>query len=459
MKHTSTGWKFPDGWVLPYLGRAGLVLLILVQLFLPISTPVQDALATPGDLTKTGTDTTTGSTTITQRGRTINWVVGYDTAVVNPTVVNLTDQIRNGQQFVVGSLQTPPGWSKTYSNNGGGSFGYTPSGSPTDPAVTHLRSSGTVPAKGTIADIVPSSLQAINNQTGGDGWRPIVYPSRNRIYNLYHHATSGQILGCVDMTTNATCTIGGPFPKAINPGTPYDAYEVVIGNILYYATAAPQDNRVFLNTYDLNTDTQGASILFNTTAPGTQASPAGLQEVVVGGETRIYMDANNWQVVCFSVTNNALCPGSPFNIPVGPPAWLGVSEAGDGIVVNGTKIFYALQSNDGSNDMYMYCFDATINTRCTNGWGSGIRTIPPNLTEIKGQPHWLFPWNNAAGVTIAVCAIFVANRAPTCYDANTGNAAGSPPGLLNGLTLPDNTFYYRGYVVAATNRLYLPGYE
>jgi uncharacterized repeat protein (TIGR01451 family)/LPXTG-motif cell wall-anchored protein len=115
-------------------------------------------------------------------GQTINWVVNYNHSGSLGTMT-LTDPIPAGTQFVSGSLVTPPGYDKQYSQNGGTSYGSADPGA----ATTNIKSEGVAPATQTaVTQGVAAPPASFNGAQGaGDGLEALFW--QDKIYNFNHH--------------------------------------------------------------------------------------------------------------------------------------------------------------------------------------------------------------------------------------------------------------------------------
>jgi len=335
--------------------RLGLTLAVLLQTFGFLIGTGSVALA-QDTVTKTGQDNSTKSTTETRAGRVDNWVVNYDNtgnqqAFITPQIL-LNDVLDSKtQQFVVGSMQTPPNWQTGYSNapNGASPYTYQPvaGAGGVDATVTGIQWAGsnvTVPPKSVTTQLQPN-LQGFNTVgNSGDGYMPIIY--NNRLYDMNHHADSNSSpFRCLDVTTGLACNGWVNGSKTILPAiyNPQDQFwstaspmPVIVAGKLYYPVdrvrgargqggwQGPNDPDTGAGTicYDLVADDWCANsytqlwIADNYVGGGATLAtlPRYNATAMVASGNEIYVISHFGIAGCLNTVTNAPCAGQPYNL-------------------------------------------------------------------------------------------------------------------------------------------------
>ncbi|HEX2912261.1 MAG TPA: isopeptide-forming domain-containing fimbrial protein [Chloroflexia bacterium] len=453
-------------------GRLILCLILLAQLAAPgllFAGPGSGgtALAAAGDVTKSGTDTTTGSTTVTLPGRTIQWVVGYNNStgqIQNPAT--LTDQIKDGQQYVVGSLKLPPSWSGSFSNNGGSSYGYSPvaGSSGTDPTVTTLLATGTnipSPATGAVGTIGSLSLPASVVAGGGDGWRPIFSADGKRIYVINHHTggnawsttqvgNGSPIINCFDIASNALCS---GFPQAIYGGNGYAVStgfrpeEFVVNNQFFFpgvtrglvtggfATAG-------LACFDMSTNapcTTPFVPLFN--VPSTGDFGRAVDGLIRVNNSAFLVTSNDGVVRCYTFPAYGSCGAyQAFSSSGGIAAY-----TSNILIGNNLYSTYAVDTTNSNSltsvRLYLGCTDITTMGGCVNF--TSAKSLPLGTTPPAGswgQKGYIWSYKSPTGGDYAVCVVShlaALSGGIACYriDDNSFSAVAPPPNLFASLSI------------------------
>lgn len=445
-----------------------------------------------GDVTKTGRDITTNSYTVTLPGRRIAWVISAgnstDQAIPNYTIV---DPIRDGQKFVVGSLQVPPGWTKERSNDNGNTWGYTPvaGADGTDPAVTHIRSVGTLvpsPSTGVTGTIGSLSLPAQLVSGGGDGWRPIFNFERNRIYVVNHHEIPrridgsgfGSVIKCVDTQTNSQCS---GFPKYVDGGSGYtigtthNPYEWVdsLTNRFYffgYTSADGINTQWGVACFDMAANTPCGFTPVAGVATLGELSPTydGFTMLALAG--KFYVFNRDGQALCLTWPGLASC-GTLDNV-FSSDGYTGPDALVSTVVDAQANRLYAVRSYYNVTDQQVQakltCIDLTSATLCP-GIGLGGKLVLQGSAAPRwgGKSHPWF-WQDASGNNQHICVVgnnlmaSVPGGTPgiACYDLTSFSYSGAPPGLINyaALNVPS------GYTISFTqgrnfgSRLYQPAW-
>jgi uncharacterized repeat protein (TIGR01451 family) len=425
-------------------------------LFSPKSASAQNV----GDITKDGYDVTTQSYTVTLPGRTIQWVVGLGNST-GQTISNyeIRDQIRDGQQFVVGSFRVPPGWTPGRSNDNGANWNYVPvaGANGTDPAVTDLRAVGTnVPSpnrqiSGVITGGLSLPAQVVGG--GGDGWRPVFNSTATRIFMINHHNGAGSI-NCVDVATNTTCP---GFPVNTGVTTPWQPYEIVDNatNRFYWwgsvVNGGTGQHEYGIACFDMSA---GAICGFRDSGlRGTDGlrynAPSYIGTATTG---RVYVFGDPGRAICYNLSNMSLC-GS---IQIMPTDITGSYVSSE--VDAAGRIYYVAT---GPNSIQLGCLDSSTNTPC-GGYSpnTGLMMFNGNDANLRG---YVFLWKSQSGADYAVCA--VANNGFPGINGEGGitcrrldgswQSIGAPPGIYTGLATTQ-IFPVQGRVF--DNKLYLPAY-
>ncbi|MFH8472899.1 hypothetical protein [Streptomyces sp. NPDC018000] len=378
-------------------------------------------------LVKTGKDVVTGSTTTANRGDAIQWTVSYTNPGGSPADTSITDVIQGGpgstpqaQTFVPGSLKVPPGFTAQWSTDGGSSFGTEDAGKATN-AVRAVNPQAPSPATAQAA-VLPPPFSPVTQQTGGDGWIPILHTATvngvetPQIWNVYHeaHSADGATVVCTEVRTSKGCTSptgeARTWPQAMNSSvagalkgdlaTNFSPTYVQIGSKLYYpASLGRGPSPVGVGCLDLQ-----AQQSCGFTALATANAVSGVVQAPNG---KIYAVSGTGAVLCFDPDAGAAC--GTFDI--------GLSAATrGGMTVVDDRVFVTANGAVG-------CFDPARGAACA-GW-----TSPKSGPSSLG----IYPRHDTDGKKTGVCVTATSPDVP-CWNTE-GNAIASPPGLQALLTM------------------------
>jgi uncharacterized repeat protein (TIGR01451 family) len=430
---------------------------------------------------KTGTNEANGSSTAggsgatAHAGDTIDWVLSYRNKTGSTANVNITDPITGNQDYVSGSLQTPPALDPQWSTNGGSSY------------VTSEPASGVnaIGAKGTsvdgstgLQDLFSAPLASFNaGNTGGDGWEAMFIG--NNIYNVFHHFGPGpqtNELDCHNKTTGAECP-GFPVdyvsPNAGDPfGTGPDtltsaslnngAYNPVTGEIFWPSGIAGSTSIGVACANVLTMQSCGYTQLATGAVANTGVNGGGAPGMQGGKQvgTNYYTVAtliDGDPIFCFDMTTHALCAGWP---AAGVPSDPGNTIATADPSVNGNTgqleswggyLFTAIQRNALGNPTDLGCIVIATQSPCSASF--------PIVAAGAQTP--MAPMLDSSGTVTGVCIEDTATQGPGGYECYSlaGTSLGgapwaAPPGInITGVS-PEviGTRVYLSYRVNATGQ-------
>jgi hypothetical protein len=291
----------------------------------------------------------------------------------------------------------------------------------------------------TVAAPPSSSFAGANS---GDGWDVLFYG--DRVFNIFHHGYQF-LVDCHLQTDGSHCdTVSGisPWPKTVVSPDPLSDFTTPAhssgwidadAGVLYGWASRTSDGTggmvcVDLNSTDANpycgftalTDA-GAHPESNTTAFGGRA--------MVGDQMLAY-DSAIQQMLCFSTTTGAACPGQPFDLAIGgiAPAQGGWTDTST--LASGGKVFVHVD-DDSFTGGVMTCFDPQTSATCAGSWPQLVSDSYPGVNTWIGGP---FPFFSTGGATIGVCLPY--DLVVPCWDL-TGAPIVTPPALIGALGATD----------------------
>ena len=273
----------------------------------------------------------------------------------------------------------------------------------------------------------------------GDGWDVLFYGER--IFNVFHHGWQLSV-DCHLQTDGSHCdTVSGvsPWPKTVvspNPASDFTSPAHSSGwidagaGVLYAWASRTVDGTGGMVCVDL-TSTEanpycgfteltaaGANPETNTTAFGGRA--------MVGDQMLAY-DPTIQQMLCFSTSTAAACPGQPFDVSIGgispmPGGWTDTST-----LAAGGKVFVHVE-DDALTGGVMTCFDPQTSATCTGSWPQLVSDSYPGVNQQNvGAP---FPFLSTDGTATGVCLPY--DGVVPCWDL-TGASIPTPPALVSAL--------------------------
>ncbi|WP_405691293.1 hypothetical protein [Streptomyces sp. NBC_00057] len=379
-------------------------------------------------LVKTGKDVVTGSTTTANPGDAIQWTVSYTNPDGSPTSTSITDVIQGGpgstpqtQTFVPGSLKVPPGFTAQWSTDGGSSFGTEDAGRATN-AVRAVNPQAPSPATAQAA-VLPPPFNPVTQQTGGDGWVPILHTATvngvetPQIWNIYHeaHSADGAAVVCTEVRTSKGCTSptgeARTWPQAMNSSvaealkgdlrTNFSPTYVQSGSKLYYpAYLGRSPSPIGVGCLDLQAQ-QSCGFTALTTANAVIG-------VVQAPNGKIYAASGTGAVLCFDPGAGAACGTFDIGLP---------TVMRGGLTVVDDRVFVTAGGAVG-------CFDSARGAVC-EGW-----TSPRSGPAALG----IYPHHDADGKKTGVCVTDSSSVDVACWDIQ-GSAIADPPGLQTLLSM------------------------
>ena len=379
------------------------------------------AYAAPPSVTLASADASTGSSTQTAPGSTINHVASVADATGQAT---LTSTIPAGQSLVAGSVSVPTGWTNNSSGN----------------QLSVTGDLGSAPAGTFTASTTDIALATVNTTTtGGDGYVPV--PHGSKVFGAYHYTLDGYN-GGAKLLWSADKETGHIDQYSLGMGstflTPWLANPTVVGSKLfipgYKFASTPvmngmsspdygfgcfdMDARAACSTkfYKIGTAGQLQTILSKgTSAIRTQpiSAAAGLGTASNG---LFYMTAIESAgaapvVKAIDFSSGAPVVTSTATMNTKSTMWM------ENITADGSKLF-STDSGNGS----LYCTDTATGAACA-GWVTPTNSVPSGgssrISMIDGA--------NLVCVEDTQGASHVTN----CYDTATG--ALTSPSPLSGV--------------------------
>ena len=386
--------------------------------------------------TKTGTDTTTNSTAQTQPGHSVRWVMSYGHSGSLGTV-EMTDPIPAGTQFKPGSFVAPPGYTMSYSQNNGTSYGTVDPGI----ATTNLKAEGDAPATQTaVTSGLAQPPQAFNGaQGGGDGFDALFHG--NNIYNVNHHTTNvglnATLLQCHDKSGN-NCP-GFPTYATATAGEAFGTGDVNIGGAHVTKGGMTTDGRILapvnhtITSNGSNIDSSGVMCydVVNLESCGYVALDTTVGESNISGGaligTKYYVSDDTGNVRCVD-TSTPVITNCNITIPSAPglAGTQGGDTSGNIQILEAWDDRYIFTNSLAANGSghYVGCVDLTTNTTCAN--------FPQTHTTGLNATFniYMSPVKNASGATIGVCASTVGSTSGQrfeCYYLDGSNSGSEAP--------------------------------
>ena len=368
----------------------------------PAATSAASTLTKTGTSTATGTstDSSTGTTGTTQQSDTLNWVLHYTNKTGAAATVNQTDAITGLQNYVAGSLKTPPSLSPQYSTDGGANW--TAGNPPAGAAVNGVGATGTVPAGTTNASSANFAAAAVTfNTRGGDGYSVEGY--LGNVYTVFHHNASPTVVFCATLA-GGICPGWPSQASYVNPtsGTPLGtgaagtyASSYVNGSFIsngrLYWPVSQNDaggNPFGLQCLDLNALIScGYTQLGTTTVAGYSLAGDG---IAAADGNRYYVDLSG-DLHCISPAASSC--GST-SVTAGQP--MGTYGAPE--LDTFGRYVYVSYVNAANNTENLSCYDTTTQAVC------------PNFPIATGAPgpigSEVFPVLSSTGTVLGGCAIY-----------------------------------------------------
>jgi uncharacterized repeat protein (TIGR01451 family) len=427
------------------------------------------------NFSKSGKDDTTGSTSTTAAGHTLDWVLSYRNKTGSQANVNITDPITGNQDYVPGSLKTPPGLDPQWSTDGGSSW------------VTSEPGSGVngVGAKGTSVDgstgpqdLFSAPLSSFSaGATQGDGWEALFIGAN--VWNIHHHtlqtAAGDTIVDCHVAATGAECpgypatgqtvqtTPGTPLGTPSSPGSPaiitsLNTNGAVFNGRIYFPTGINGTTSIGVSCVDTtnNTSCGYTQLGSSTIANGLQSTA--FAEISGGGQigSKYYTvgASAGAPVFCFDMSADAPCAGwsNPSSVPGYTP-----NGSGSGYRSNldtwGGYIFTDMGlAGAATNTHSLGCIVAATGALCP-----GFPKV--DFSGVSGiDNHSMAPITDASGTVTGICASDQPTTAAAtykCYSVADGSPLGAQPwgqmvpGAMVGLQMI-------GDPLLLGTRLYLP---
>ena len=355
--------------------------------------------AANSSLSLSGKDSVLNSTTTTERGNVVDWVLGYKNLSGSPASTQVHNVIPANTTYVPNSLQAPSSWTKNYSSNNESSYGVVDTGvSTTDIQLTAQVPSGG-PGSGQAAPQPISATQ--QSGTGFDAYMPIPYGDRT--YAIVHHSTEvGMELVC-SLRAGGSCP---GFPLALNVSGQTDFFTSI--NPMHYVDTSGRLFFAVQRSVGFGVFCYDLAAGGNCSTPYTQWSAAGavlgsqqpsrvlgvIEEngCLYGWDTNLVMysfDPTNFATVCGAFGSRNLASG--YSIPTYNPSTHNLSSSNYGPVASaqviGGKVYFPVNYsfNDDLNlfcgfgstnyceNSRLVCFDPLAASGVCSSW------IPPSL--------------------------------------------------------------------------------
>lgn len=365
-------------------------------------------------LVKTGVDLTTQSTTDTQVGRTARYAVSLGLpAGQTAAVVDVTDAIPAGMEYVADSLKLPSNAVGSWSINNGASYvgvEPTPASSVTNLRITGSSYMAATSAMGTLP--TPAAASA-SGGTGGDGYRAIPY--NGKVYSIYHHA-SWDALYCGDQATGVACP---GFPTSVPQASgaafatnPWYTTSLITAEYLdrnsgrlYFWVLDSASSKPAVVCADLKSNTSCGSYTYTSAAaylyPGNFFTLTGGQQ-----GSRLYANAESGRMRCFDTATFGPCAGTDaagtFAVAGAPTDTF--NSQNEGLLQVGSRLYWQAIGQTNTTPQ-LVCFDMQTSAAC-----AGFTSVV--LTNGGG----FMPTADAAGTTNGFCLGRVSGTA--CYDLN-----------------------------------------
>ena len=296
------------------------------------------------------------------------------------------------------SVVMPDGWSVEYTANGGTSWSST---APTRTTINGVRTSGSVNRVGadkyesTSHPVAVSSSSSFTSSGGGDGYNVIF--AGNKVFNIYHHATS-VTLQC-HLKSNGDSCYTGTVPsftgyKTNNASAGF--YDGNASSVYAYAMRTSDRHVGFLkiNVSNINAVSASTPVFIPlTTQPIPSAFDASYQKYMNtasrSGDYIWSIDGVSDQLLCMKISTNSACPevvSSGVTRPVNGATVSTVGFSSNGyhggsrVTAVGTKVIYTTQNKIG-------CFDASTGFGC-NGSATNEVAFTSDANNFPAFPVW-----------------------------------------------------------------------
>lgn len=412
---------------------------------------------TASTLTKAGTDgathsTATGTETIGTAGPgdTLDWVLQYTNSTGSPASVDLTDPIGANQEYVAGSLQTPPTLAPQYSADGtsGWTAGAPPAGA------GGVGGKGTVPAGTTTAQSPAFKTSTVTfNTPGGDGYTVEGFGSN--VYTVFHHTGGSHnpttAVFCATLT-GAVCEGWPALSTYVNPtaGTPIgtggpgqyttasENGSFIVGGKLYWSVESTVASG---GTYAL-----GVQCLDLTTRLSCGFAPVGttiwppIQEQfgmisadgIAASDGNYYLFVPSGEMICFNPTAFATCGSTPITAGV-EAGWEGKGNLGN-VMTDGPYVYVTYA--DAAANAYMSCYNVETHSLC-----AGAYPIKLGPSKEPGLAPFLAPVLSPTGALQGACGIGTLQ----CYSL-TGTPLVNPYGATEKMGLQNQNGFGSGVI-------------
>lgn len=413
-----------------------------------------------------GKDKATGSLTQTKIGSILSWVMSHNNLGPNSNQAVTYFPIRENQDFVIGSVVAPSGWTITYTQDQScddSTFNYTPVGSngQTDPLVRCVRFENdrvNVPPTRSNIRYITTTTNFTELNVGALGGRDVyeVVPYNNKLFYFNHHwlvdrsmADPLKTMFCFDLEINDTCVSKNPaivYPVVMGQDGFSDIDDEYISSKTSFAVNAEIVNdKMYIPMTDVNFKDgvgnghgflcwdllldfycsstayikQGMIVLGNVALNAWGWGNIGdveynpdMQEIysINVGDNNGYM-----QLLCYSIANNAPCVGQPYQmgtIQGYDPGWSVTKyQHSTG------RIYSTSGGNSGYLDRQLQCMIAATKQICSDFPNEGIQVLPdkPNQSVFINQQDEMcvFIYSDGGGVVTATSPrIF-------CYDLDS----------------------------------------
>jgi hypothetical protein len=309
-------------------------------------------------------------------------VLHYSNTAGAVAAADVTDKV-SGQDFVPGSLKAPPGFTPSWSTDGGSTY------STTEPTagVNAVQAAGREgPATGDATTFPASAHGFVGTSNSGDGYEAIFF--NGNVYNVHHHAAiaaGGQtLLDCHVKATGAVCpgfapsgiyaslTAGDPFTTTPRPGSmttpqnPSAGFDATTGRLFIPMSAVNAGTNEFgLLCVDLTQSIYCGFHVF-----GTEFNNQGISGASQVG-TQVFVADFDGDIHCYDYATDTDCgtvvgfPGFVDKTPGNVDAFYSKAETfGTHVIIN-----YVWHSNNDAR--YLLCEDATTHTICSGRWPIG----------------------------------------------------------------------------------------
>lgn len=315
----------------------------------------------------------------------LGWTLRYRNLAGARAGVEISDVIAGNQEYVLGSLRTPPGIAAQTSTDGGLTF------EPSEPAagVNTVGGRGTSIA-GSTGDQVPTQPTALGfdgGTVGGDGWEPLFVDAN--VYTIHHHRDRNRghtLLDCHIKATGASCpgspaigtyvseTAGDPLGTGADTLTSASQNNAVVDQEhgrIYFPAGRDHTPNVGIGCIDVRLlESCGYETLGD---PGS-LNNAGTAEISGGGAigSRYYLLDSTGRIYCFDYATRMPCAGLAAPTPHPTGDYVAYSQLA---VFDDRYVFASLKELD--NTRGILCLDTVTGSACPGfpirGYGGMLR--------------------------------------------------------------------------------------